>query len=141
MRKLILVMIIGLNLLGLNLSFNTEVGYLPYSGFLMYESKYRASRVTISGSFYTKLESFVHMKRFYIGGSIKTHFWSYDDCFSPDESYYTFKTGINITDNIKIGFSHYCAHPVVPFIYTDAIPKWEGTYEEIFIKFSGSTEK
>jgi len=141
MRKLMLVAIVSLNLLGLNLSFNTEVGFLPSCEFLMYKSDLRDERIVKSLSFYVDLETFLEWKYFYIGGGIKTHIWKCRDnyTFSPDGSFYSLAFGFTF-NKIEIGMRHYCIHPIVPYMtYTKPEPQWEGAYEEIFIRFSGNT--
>ena len=58
--------------------------------------------------------------------------------FNPEQMAYLFGFGWR-RDNFEIGFRHYCTHPIIAYMpqYDDIDLFWEGSYEEVFIRFSG----
>lgn len=121
----------------LTLFFALELGLLPNYGFVMYEPD---ATVIADNSLYTDFEASVEVYGFYVGGGMRCYFWKdldgYD--FSPFQMTYRFDAGWR-NDRLNIGFRHYCMHPVVPWSSQMPEKNWEGAYEELFIRFEGST--
>lgn len=130
-------------LYSLTMTYALEVGYLPMHDFNVYESKFWNEHAVNDCDFYIDMETSILFKCLYLEGEVKTFMWksSSNHTFAPHKAVYRFGGGFKFS-NITIGFSHHCTHPIVPYIVqASAKPIWEGAYEEIFIRFSGSTGK
>jgi len=144
MGKLLMLVLLFIPLfldaLSLKMTYNVEMGYLPKGVFKTYENEYLKDQLCFNQVFYTRLESYFHLKSFYIGGEIETVVkkLKYGYTFFPEKSTYKMALGFDF-DGVELGFRHYCIHPTIPYIHPDLQPAWKGSYEEIFIRFSGKT--
>lgn len=122
----------------LALVFALELGALPSGGFLMYDPP---AYQDWTGSGYTELSASVELaKTLYAGGGVRTTVLSDGSLnFWPEGAYYYFTAGVR-WKGIEIFWRHYCIHPVVPYLPLtgDVRQVWEGSYDEIGIRISGT---
>lgn len=120
------------------LVFALELGILPQTGFVMYQPN--PAYVVDQVGFYTDLSATVEAYGFYAGGGMRCYFWIDRDTVSfwPEQMTFLFEAGWR-TEGLNVGFRHYCMHPVVPYLALTGAPpqNWEGSYEEIYIRFDG----
>jgi hypothetical protein len=76
------------------------------------------------------------MSRLFIGTSAKIHLWKVRGgyTFQPDNILFELYLGFNISDNIQVGFRHFCQHPIKCW-NVSAPTTLEYWYEEIYISF------
>jgi len=127
-------------LLILNIIYSSsfEFGITPEDKMNVYLPEFWSEAAANKVSFYFNLETKIEIKKFYIGGGIKTFAGkSISDAkeFVPYKATYKFMTGFEF-DKFEIGFRHYCIHPVVPYITFDNPAIFHGAYEELYIRFS-----
>jgi len=131
------------------LFFALELGSVPESSWVMYESQF----VQPSPVLYVQFDGDVRIGEeqayLFIGGMIRTTVQPQDGSwtFSPSSDQYLFRAGIRV-GVAEIGFRHFCTHPVFPYlgakeIITGERPtvRYEGAYDEIYVRFEGSTGK
>lgn len=124
----------------LALFFALEVGFLPM-GFIGTYFKETPIGVDLQGSGYVDIDlEFALFQYAFIGGGVKTYIYRYSNSryFSPATVEYDFRAGLRF-EPLELGFRHYCAHPVVPWVYFREIsPQWEGGYEELYLRLEVS---
>ena len=118
-----------------NIYFCLELGFIPNSTFVMYETP---STILYKDQYgYIDFEAEIILgDLFFIGGSIKTYIWRYGNFeFWPEKNGFLFETGFRYK-LFELGFRHYCAHPVVPYQYQIKM-NWEGAYQEVYLRIEG----
>ncbi len=153
MRHLVLIVLLillAIPLLADNLVFNYDLilAYLPLNTLFQWEN---STNLILKANenpllFYIDLNAEVVLfDTFFIGGNMRNDFYNKSDSlyFSPQTMRFKFFTGLRFKKIFEIGFNHFCFHPVIPYfgLHANPIVKWEGAYEEIYIKISGSTKK
>jgi hypothetical protein len=128
----------------LGMSYFVELGYAPNGGFVMYNESKVKDRALVDYDLYADLDVNLWVfNTLYVGGNVRTDFWKsvegYD--FIPNKMTYGIKAGIDLK-NLEIGFRHYCIHPIYVYMTQTEFennydPLWEGSYEEVFVRFKG----
>lgn len=121
----------------LAMSFSLEAGWLPNGQIGIYPEQNTFQRYTMKLQGYTDLETKLHCSIFYIGGSVRTSFYGWNgDSFDPSKIDFKFDAGLSYK-SIDIGWRHDCFHPIQPYVSQLPVPRWEGAYQEVFVKFKG----
>lgn len=122
------------------LAFALELGMVPMSSLLMYDPP---TMVQEQPEFYQQFEAEVLLFGYLaLGGSVTVYEWKIEDQLR----FFSYRGGFEIgaelrLEPVKIGWRHYCTHPIVPYLSTVAQKiKWEGAYEEIYIRMEGRTK-
>jgi hypothetical protein len=115
------------------LAFALEVGWMPMGDFIMREP---TAWVTTAGSFYVDMDARATVAGFlFVGGEVKTLMWKtttgYD--FSPERMLYQFNAGL-AWGPAELGWRHYCTHPITPYTSYPGPARWEGAYEELYLR-------
>ena len=119
------------------LAFAMQFGFSPNMWMLMYSPPPGLHAVE-QQQFYVDMDAEVRiLGHVYIGGSLLVPEWksgvSID--FMPSELQSLVRAGIRF-DNVEIGWSHLCSHPVVPGLpLWDPQVLWEGGYDEFHVRF------
>ena len=119
------------------LVFALEAGWLPNGAVVMYE----VPEVSIfTGSLYTDLSAQLEIAEvLYVGGGTRINVWASEGeyTFWPAAAYFSFEAGAR-WKGVEIFFRHYCQHPIAPYVPVwDYHGVWEGSYEEVGIRFTG----
>jgi len=120
----------------LELNYAFVIGYIPKNTIPIFETQKHENLQ----EFFTSFETEIILNDFiFIGGKISCNFFFEEiNNFIPYFVDFDFKTGIRYKQ-IEIGFSHYCAHPLVAWFdpNSEIWPEinYEGGYEKIYIKF------
>lgn len=124
----------------LALAFALELGVLPMNGWVMYDPP---ALVFEAPEFYQQLEArAILWDHLFAGGKVRIYDWMREDGgFWPSQGAFTFEAGLSFR-GLELGFRHYCTHPILPYLeYVPAGVKWEGAYQEIYLRLGGSTKR
>lgn len=134
-------------LMGLVMAYSLQMNYLPYSDFQYYDYYSDSAYYSLCSNMYrvdmnTEISSNIKDHIFTIGGGLKiTETFNDNHGFTPLSTVYDLKASYKYK-HIEIGFNHSCMHPIYAYIEDPSILgyKFEGSYQEVFIKFSGSNK-
>ena len=111
-----------------------EVGFL--SGSIWNYSERNNDWVDV-GVLYADIETSVHYKNLYVGGSVNCYFTPQEGLnFSPFQATFIFNAGVDF-NNFKLGYEHSCFHPMQTYatVFGNEIkPKYEGGYNKFFVR-------
>ena len=126
----------------LTLFFAFELGFVPQAGILMYQPE---KVFIIEGALYTELEAeLLILNTFFIGGGVRTYITPGNQyTFSPNNSVYDFHVGLRLGKLFEVGLTHRCFHPSFPYLSFNnyELSGVEGSYDEIYIRFSNKINK
>jgi hypothetical protein len=129
------------------LNYDLTIAYLPLEALAQYEQAHILAEKSHLSFFVDFKAEFLLFNLVFIGGNMRSNFFKdvNNYTFYPDQMNFKFFTGVRIKEFIEIGFNHYCIHPLIPYMsqqydfYNKQI-LWEGAYQELYIKISGSTK-
>lgn len=109
-----------------------QLGWIPTGGVVMYDPP---AHVISSDQFYQMAEVKVTLWNvFEAGGSLKVTDWRTESGFWPSQLDSTIFAAV-ILAPFKIGVTHECIHPVVPYqLYSGVAPAWDGWKTEVYAR-------
>src|SRR5512138_570124 len=98
------------------LYFFLEIGYLPIDSFVQYSNVY-IDKIEQNTAEEVTLAAFLKWGWLEIGGQVKTYMFNVNiKGFCPVRMDYDFFARLRFTENIELGFRHFCQHPIIPYI-------------------------
>lgn len=127
------------------LAFAFNLGYTPDASAVQYQAPAFVLNQSSEAIINMDAELRAFNEHFYIGGSLGVPVWQDPNdgaipSFWPNDLQAVVKLGIRF-GGVEIGYSHLCTHPVMPYQpMVGSQTSWEGYYDEIHVKFSGSVK-
>lgn len=127
------------------LAFAFNLGFTPNDAVVQYQGPTWIVNQSAESIVNMDVELRAFDEHFYVGGSLGVPVWQAPNdgvipSFWPNDLQSVVRLGFR-WGGVEIGYSHLCTHPVMPYQpIVGSQTSWEGGYDEVHIKFSGSVK-
>lgn len=123
-----------------------QLAYLPSGAIVLYENPFPET-MDVAGSGLVDLGVEVTWGIFFAGGAVRIPIWAESGklSFFPTQLESTVDAGIT-WEGLRIGWTHTCAHPVVPNLSNlqwsgrQITPRWDSGYDMIYLRIQGGNQ-